>query len=752
MEHLPSQQHQLLSTDEMIWLGRPASLLACCLLWPLAASATANSPDTCLQSCTNPIARLRFHDAPAPAAPLCQSRLALQSTLLCVAVYCEKSARDADWDALNDMCLAERASAIPPWSSVSNYTAGDIERLRHVQLHEEFPREHVFLDAVVPSGALQHAWFDTLDAYSYVTRQHFRYGSAMVIFWVLVVAVGAVNRLGLAVLRTLHGYRLYKRTHRFETSRWLKRNVTVPAAFGYRAATETWCGTIPLRVQVLTLGVFAGINILFSIRGYKITPVNLYFGSETQQILRYVSDRTGIISFANFPLIWLFGMRNNAAIWLTGWDFGTYNNFHRWIARIATLQAVVHSVGYTVIAFHEGGWAYFAGYWTHMYWVVGEVATVVMCALVACSIYWLRRKNYELFLILHVVMSVVVLATMLGHVSIFNGEYDALFWIPVLLWVFDRAMRILRILFFNPTTKATVAAALYSPAANMVRLEIPCRVDAYPAQPGTYYYLSILDDTRFWESHPFTVASVGDARSPNLKTFCEQIPLLETDTIAGEGTPDAPTTKTTPNTGKILTFLIRPYDGFTSRLRDLAASASPRPAPIRVLVDGPYGHHQPLHLFNRVVFIVGGSGVVLPISYLQGLAGQSRETNNMTSMQLHWAVREPALAAEVVARDMLDALALADDGTLSINVYFSAETLPSSDGVRLPPQIARHYQRPSARHIVTQAAEDCAADRESLAVVACGPARLADDARRAVVEAMDRTCCEIEYFEEKFRW
>jgi hypothetical protein len=66
-----------------------------------------------------------------------------------------------------------------------------------------------------------------------------------------------------------------------------------------------------------------------------------------QQVLRYVADRTGIISFANFPLIWLFGMRNNVVIWLTGWDFGTYNNFHRWVARVATLQAVVHSVAYT---------------------------------------------------------------------------------------------------------------------------------------------------------------------------------------------------------------------------------------------------------------------------------------------------------------------------------------------------------------------------------------------------------------------
>ena len=80
-----------------------------------------------------------------------------------------------------------------------------------------------------------------------------------------------------------------------------------------------------------------------------MTWLTCSFGSETHQIWRYVSDRTGIISFANFPVIWLFGMRNNVALWLTGWDFGTYNNFHRWVARIATLQAVIHSVGYTVL-------------------------------------------------------------------------------------------------------------------------------------------------------------------------------------------------------------------------------------------------------------------------------------------------------------------------------------------------------------------------------------------------------------------
>lgn len=116
--------------------------------------------------------------------------------------------------------------------------------------------------------------------------------------------------------------------------------------------------------------------------------------------MRYVSDRTGVISFANFPIIWLFGMRNNLLMWLTGWDFGTYNNFHRWVARVATLQAVVHSIGYTVlivksksspgapfffllllrnvlcaddVSFPVGSWANFLQWWYLTFFWAGEL-------------------------------------------------------------------------------------------------------------------------------------------------------------------------------------------------------------------------------------------------------------------------------------------------------------------------------------------------------------------------------------------
>ena len=38
-------------------------------------------------------------------------------------------------------------------------------------------------------------------------------------------------------------------------------------------------------------------------------------------------------------------------MWLTGWSFSTFNVFHRWVARVATIEAIVHSIGYTMFSF-----------------------------------------------------------------------------------------------------------------------------------------------------------------------------------------------------------------------------------------------------------------------------------------------------------------------------------------------------------------------------------------------------------------
>lgn len=55
-------------------------------------------------------------------------------------------------------------------------------------------------------------------------------------------------------------------------------------------------------------------------------------------------------------MIWMFAGRNNIFQWATGLSFGTFNIYHRHVARVATLQAIIHSFGYTVLykAYYPG--------------------------------------------------------------------------------------------------------------------------------------------------------------------------------------------------------------------------------------------------------------------------------------------------------------------------------------------------------------------------------------------------------------
>lgn len=81
-----------------------------------------------------------------------------------------------------------------------------------------------------------------------------------------------------------------------------------------------------------------------------MTAVDIYSWPPIyKQYLRYVADRTGILSFANLPLLWIFAGRNNIFLWATGWSFTTFNIFHRHVAVVATVQAVVHTLLYGVM-------------------------------------------------------------------------------------------------------------------------------------------------------------------------------------------------------------------------------------------------------------------------------------------------------------------------------------------------------------------------------------------------------------------
>ncbi|KAF4813621.1 Ferric/cupric reductase transmembrane component B [Colletotrichum siamense] len=625
-------------------------------------------------------------------------------------------------------------SHFPPRDIINDITDEDIAQI--TRFNETIPdRTQRVQVLMVPSKSYYELWARTLDAHDYIWDQHFNYGWAMGMFWAVVITVGMANRA------LMHWEPFFAQSHarRHPSSVWLKRTILTPATFGQRCVQDFggW-GTLPPRLQTLTLMLFLLLNVTCTVCGYRIFEGYGFYPSITMQVLRHVSDRTGILSFANFPLIWLFGMRNNLLIWLTGWDFKTYNNFHRWVARIATLEAVIHSIGYTLLIFRRGGWDYFWRMCNLTYWWTGEMATVLMCLLVGSSVFWFRRRQYELFLVLHIALSALILMTMLGHVSIFKGDYDPLVWVPAMIWLVDRVIRGARIVAFSPRFWKAWALVTYSEDAHMIRVVVPISSRLYTIEPGTFYYLMVLNKWNFWESHPFTVASVSESTQRS-EALGESSPLLDHRIASSEDTRAR-----TFGSGRQMTFLIRPYNSFSSRLKDYAEAEKSKPATVLVAIDGPYGTSIPLERFNKVLFVVGGSGIAVPLSYLKKLTTSSSRPK---LVEIHWAVRQLGLAVDVLTHELKN---VSQYGQVKIHVYMT-----TMDNRRIGDQATYRlaewkFYRLNVEKVIHAILNT--GEKGSLAVAASGPGRMADESRRAVAARMVASEPRIEYFEESFQW
>ncbi|CAJ0546526.1 Ff.00g011530.m01.CDS01 [Fusarium sp. VM40] len=681
------------------------------------ATASSVDPKLCGKACRQTFRTLRFADAPKGvffSVQECTSLLYQTSLHLCWDIHCTKDVWEYESKMMNQTCQDINGSSLPSHDIIDGLTDKDKTRIRHFNATDP-DRTSPFDVLMLPSQGYYDLWIRTLDAHDYVWRYHYYYGWAMAVFWAVVVAVGIVNRISPIPGQGPKGL-------------WLKRNVLMPATLGRRCVQDFggW-GTLPPRIQTLTLMAFMLLNVACTLHGYRIF--------EGMQLLRHVSDRTGIISFANFPLIWLFGMRNNLIIWLTGWEFKTFNNFHRWVGRIAAVQAVIHSIGYTILILQRGGWAYFWRMCNMTYWWTGELATIFLCLLITLSIFWLRRRHYEFFLITHIGLSILILATMLGHVSIFRGDYDPLVWIPVTIWFLDRFIRGARIMAFNPQIWNTSALVTYNEDAHMVRVVVPLRPSMYEIPPGTFYYLMVLNKWNFWESHPFTVASVSGTKRHAVKQLAEESALLGNVPVSSEEAESD-----SEKDHREMTFLIRPYDSFTSRLRNYAEAEHPKPAILRVAVDGPYGKTLPLERFDEVLFIVGGSGIAVPLSYLQRLL---QFTSQPGSVEIHWSVRQTALAVDVLNHELRDVLR---DERLKIVIYATGRSDDENS--------CDLAEWRSERLNVEEAIDRCSAieSEGSLAVVTSGPAKMADESRCAVAARTLHSRPRIEYFEESFQY
>ncbi|KAF2628434.1 hypothetical protein BU25DRAFT_409995 [Macroventuria anomochaeta] len=492
----------------------------------------------------------------------------------------------------------------------------------------------------------------------------------------------------------------------------LKSRLVWPSLIGtYHVRTlPSTLGNAPTLGQAWYIFLFIILNIALTAGGYHSFqyPSNAWFPGAWQEIMAYVSARTGVLAFALAPLVILFSGRNNLLLWLTNWSHSTYMLLHRWVARIFTLQVILHSILEFMLYKRQGS---VDAEQKEPYWVWGIAATIACVIMVVVSSLWFRRTSYEIFLIMHIILAVFVLVGSWYHIELlFSRRWGYEFWLyaACAVWFFDRGARVARVL-KNGMRKAEVTQI----TPDIVRIDVKgVRWDARPGR-HTYAYFPTLNPLRPWENHPFSIVPTALLQSRNHSIAAgsswssehEATADLEksgTAAAISARTPHAPARADTSG----VSLYIRKSNGLT---KTLAAHAS-----LLTLLDGPYPNNSTAAVLrtDRLVLVAGGIGITAILPFIA----------HHVNVSLHWSLKSSS-------QGLADDLAVVLDGLREKHIRV---------GERLDVDALLERE-----------------EREGwgrIGVVVCGPGGLCDDVRSVVSVRARKGRARWELDVEAFSW
>lgn len=377
-------------------------------------------------------------------------------------------------------------------------------------------------------------------------------------------------------------------------------------------ADDCQLGLMPTRLEALiTLG-FVLVHFVALTWGISIDESQTY-ESVGKQYLKFVADRSGILSFAELTLVFLFCGRNSLLETVAGMKYTTSIVLHKWIGRVLVADAALHS-----------GLYYARGVLSHTkdasalqeYWRYGVYALWIGGLLCVHSIGFLRRRFYEIFLVVHIVLAWLFLWTAYVHVRSFGWTS----WLAgtVLLAVLEKAARLYRI--WRLGGLVTAEAEVLD---DLVRLRVP-KPAGVRVRPGQYMFIYFFVGAVFYQSHPFTVLELNERE---------------------------------------LLVVIKAKSGATHKLLQYVQTRSR----VRVCLEGPYGESAPLNEFPHRLLLSGGSGIPGPLAY----ALQGQPDTMLVIVARDWALIE-AFAPQIAEAAKHTQLKVFYTGTQAIDATFDA--------------------------------------------------------------------------------
>lgn len=340
--------------------------------------------------------------------------------------------------------------------------------------------------------------------------------------------------------------------------------------------------TTPTLGRMLVVGAeFALVMILCF---YKLHPNDQWEWED-------LGYRTGPIALAQLPLIFILSGKKNVIGYLVGSSYERLSWLHRWTARSLFLTATIHM-------------SYWFRSWARYDYIKYKIETdhITQRGLAAwCVLLWIvlssfapiRRWNYELFVLQHIITVAGFAAAVYVHIP---EDFRVWVWVSVGFAIADRVGRFLRVVYINLSmfhrknnhSHFWACQATFEPiGSDMTRITI--RDPPLGWSPGQHVMLSCHSVAPL-QSHPFTIASI-------------------------------------PQDGR-MEFLVQSKSGGTKRFFNHAEKYCRLPLvkddrnqthKAAVAIEGPYGYLRPLRQFDSVVLIAGGCGSTFTVPLLKDL-------------------------------------------------------------------------------------------------------------------------------------
>ncbi|KAK1057995.1 hypothetical protein LTR74_013763 [Friedmanniomyces endolithicus] len=408
------------------------------------------------------------------------------------------------------------------------------------------------------------------------------------------------------------------------------------------------------RLQLLILSILLAYLLLFSLLGitYRtwLTPIPASPLHNTRTTLGGFADRLGALASALTPFTVLLAMRESVLSLVTGVPYQHFNFLHRWTGRVIFVQAVVHTVAWTVVEGRlyqpqPGVYREFIG---QQYIVFGVVPMgVITLMLVLSSKTAIRWFGYEFFRVGHWGLAVVYLGACWGH-------WDKLWrWMvaSLVLVVLDQVVRWVRVVYlhcgagkrsnFGFHCAQARITTLCSSVDNDLVLHLDFTHDhRSPWQAGQHFHLT-FPSLSIWQSHPFTPSSL-----PNPNSTLQQH-----------------------------TYLLRVRKGITARLAALGNSAT-----LPVILSGPYGRAFPSYGAQNLLAVAGGTGVTFTLPIVREALRQRVACGPEFAVEFVWVVKR-ARDLLWVREELAELRGIAEGWRgLGVRVFVTRETEGQYDG------------------------------------------------------------------------